>query len=90
MRERYDWRIQPNMQLEYLLFTKVCLRLFMLLVKVRWVVDAVVCTVDGGVDGCCFITLGALSITVEVDTGVRGFMINEGIKTYVSFGDINV
>ena len=25
-------------------------------------------TVDEGVDGCCFITLGALTITVEVDT----------------------
>ena len=33
-------------------------------------------TVDEGVDGCCFITMGALTITVEVDTRVSGFMIN--------------
>ena len=47
-------------------------------------------TVDEGVDGCCFITLGALTIAVEVDTRVSGFMINGCIKTCVSFGDINV
>ena len=89
MRERYDWRIRSNMQLEYLLFIKVSL-----------FVDAVgenlpvgrdfVGTVDEGVDGCCFITLGALTITVEVDTKVSGFMINGCIKTCVSFGDINI
>ena len=47
-------------------------------------------TVDEGVDGCCFITLGALTITVEVDTRVSGFMINGCITTCVSFGDINI
>ena len=47
-------------------------------------------TVDEGLDGCCFITLGALTITVEVDTRVSGFMINGCIKACVSFGDINI
>ena len=45
---------------------------------------------DEGVDGCCFITLGALTITIEVDTKVSRFVINGTIKTCVSFGDINV
>ena len=64
-----------------------------------WVVDAVgddlpvgrdfVGTIDEGVDGCCFITLGALTITVQVDTRVSGFIINGCIKTCVSFRDIN-
>ena len=41
-------------------------------------------TVDKGVDGCCFITLGAFAITVEVDTRVSGFIVNGCIKTYIS------
>ena len=47
-------------------------------------------TVDECVDGCCFIALGASTITVDVDARVSGFVINGCIKTCVSFGDINV